>query len=79
MPDNHRKIDDEPIRCISCRKIIAQGNMQAGRIVINCKCGVSNVIEARNKPEGRQAYYSPAGNKSSSILPFRTDAIGLNT
>ena len=53
MSHNQRTIVDFPIRCISCTKIIAQGNITVGRIVIRCKCGVENVIEARNKPEGR--------------------------
>lgn len=53
MPDNHSNIVNSPIRCISCTKIIAQGSMSLGKIIIRCKCGVENVIEARNKPEGR--------------------------
>lgn len=52
MPHTQQSIVDPPIRCVSCTKIIAQGNMSVGRIIIRCKCGVENVIEARNKPEG---------------------------
>ena len=43
----------QPIRCISCGKVIGQGFIVEGSIQLQCKCGVKTKIEAEKKPEGR--------------------------
>lgn len=48
------KREDKPvcktINCVNCGKIIAEGNIQQGKIDINCPhCGVKNIIEALPK------------------------------
>lgn len=52
MPINQAS-KDKPVHCIACGKIIAQGFVLSGSIQIKCKCGVTNRIEAENKPEGQ--------------------------
>jgi len=52
MP-HYQNIGDKTICCVSCGKVIAKGHISTGRIEIKCKCGVTNKIEAENKPEGR--------------------------
>jgi len=44
---------DQPIRCISCGKVIGQGFIVEGSIQLQCKCGVKTKIEAEKKPAGQ--------------------------
>lgn len=54
MPLNVGSLSEKPVNCIGCGKKIAEGSMTVGRISIKCPtCKVINVIEAKNKPEGR--------------------------
>jgi phage FluMu protein Com len=44
------------IRCCSCGKKLAEGQIKEGNISIQCKCGVLNLITAtKKKKEGGQA------------------------
>lgn len=52
------------IRCISCNKIIAEGNIQKGIIEIDCQhCGVTNKIEATHKDEKPVTDLPPYGER----------------
>lgn len=57
MSHNHPDKKDQPIHCISCRKVIGQGFIIEGSIQLLCKCGTKTTIAAqpKKKPEGQQA------------------------
>lgn len=42
------------IRCISCNKVLMEGEIIEGVIKKKCRCGVTNTIRAdKNKPAGQ--------------------------
>jgi len=38
-----------PIRCVGCNKIIAEGLIKIGEIKIQCRCGTVTEIKAQQK------------------------------
>lgn len=69
MPQYVGNLSEKPVNCIGCGKKIAEGSMTAGRISIKCPtCKVINVIEAKNKPEGRSGMFDVVDTSSSSII-----------
>lgn len=46
------------VRCINCGKVIAQGEVEMGKVVIKCKCGVKNAVDHQTAGTGRGRWIS---------------------